>query len=244
MEEWNRNKSRIEEINGQRVLSKEHQKLIFLRREQFFYDLFKKNPLIKTPKIYESSGLNLKTYFIETEEKDFLQTAKDWAKVHTYFMNNYVKKNRLIIQHNPKEVSSYIGRNLKNFERLSSTIKKKLSNLKINKNLKTILHGDLQQKNMVTFQGNNYYFDFELGGIGHPGRDIASMIISNPNKKGELLATYRQHINFDYAEFEEDIHTWLILRTAQLYIIFNKRKGKLEQKKYIKRKLSRILESL
>lgn len=244
MAEWNRNVSRVYEISGEKIISKEHQKLIFLRREQFFYDLFGRTSLVKTPKIYQVSGLTLQTHFIETEEKDIHQTAEDWARVHSYFIRNPVEENRLMIQHNIEEVSSYVLRNINLFGRLGPIVKERLSRIGIKKDVRTILHGDLQQRNMVTFKGNNYYFDFELGGVGHPGRDVASMVISNPDKKEELLTIYRQHVDFDYSGLEEDVDTWIMARTTQLYIIFDKRKGTPKQKKTIKGKLSRIIEGL
>ncbi|MCK5611754.1 phosphotransferase, partial [Candidatus Pacearchaeota archaeon] len=242
MVEWNRNISKTYEISGKKIVSKKHQKRIFLRREQFFYDLFQRNPLIKTPEIYNIDGLNFQTCFIESEKKDIFQIPKDWAGVHSYFMKNPVEEDRLMINHDIGEVSAYVLGNIEIFGELGLVVRDRMSNVRINRNLKTILHGDLQQKNMVTFQNNNYYFDFELGGLGHPARDVASMIISNPNKKRELLAIYARHANFNYSGFEEDVDTWLMARAAQLYVIFNKREGTDEQKKTIKTKLSKIIK--
>jgi len=240
---WNRNTSHIYKVDGNKIVSKNHQKQIFLRRELFFYKLFQENPLIKTPKIYSSDHLNLQTYFIKTGEKDIFRTAEEWAKVHSYFMENPLEKNRLLIPHDIKEIISYVLQNAEIFGELSQRVQNRLANIKINRKLTTVLHGDLQKKNMVTFQGNNYYFDFELGGLGHPGRDIASMIISDPDKKEELIDTYKQHIDFNGLGLEEDINSWLLARATQLYVIFDKRKGTLEQKTEIKDKLSRIIRS-
>lgn len=244
MVEWNRNASWIYEVNGNKIVSKNHQKPIFLQRELFFYDLFQKNPLVRTPKIYSFDKFNLQTYFIETEEKNILQTATEWAKVHSYFIKNPIKNHRLLVQHDIKEVTSYVLKNIGIFGELGSIVENKLTSSKINKEITTVLHGDLQQKNMVTFQRDNYYFDFELGGLGHPGRDVASMIISNPDKKEELITTYKKHIGFNYFGMEEDIDTWLMARTTQLYLIFDKRKGTVKQKKDIKRKLFGIIQNL
>jgi len=242
MIEWNKNSSSVCEIKGKRVISKNYEKPIFLRRELFFYDLFQKNPLIRTPKIYSSDRINLKTHFIESEEKDVFKTAEEWAKVHSYFMKHPQKHHQLFIQHDIREVTSYILRNIGTFWELGLIVRDRLSDVRINRELTTLLHGDLQKKNMVTFQGNNYYFDFELGGIGHPCRDIASMIISSPDKKDELVATYKQNIDFNYPLFEDDVDNWLLARTSQLYIIFDKREGTAEQKKTIKGQLSKIIQ--
>lgn len=240
---WNRNVSRIYEVDGNMIVSKDNQKPIFLRRELFFYDLFQKNPLVRTPKIYSFDKFNLQTYFIETEEKDILQTATEWAKVHSYFMKSPIENHRLLVQHDIKEVTSYVLKNIGTFGELGSIVEKRLSDAKMHMELTTVLHGDLQKKNMVTFRGDNYYFDFELGGLGHPGRDIASMIISDPNKKEKLINTYKQHVDFNYFGMEKDIDIWLMARTTQLYLIFDKREGTVEQKKSIKKKLSKIIQN-
>lgn len=243
MVEWNRNISEICELDGNKIVSKVHLKPIFLRRELFFYDLFRDNSLVRTPKIYAVDKLNLQTYFIETEDKDVFKMAEEWARVHSHFMKNPIKDNRLLIPHDINEVTSYVLKNLEIFGGLSLIVENRLFSAKMNLGLTTLLHGDLQRKNMVTFQGENYYFDFELGGLGHPGRDVASMIISNPDKKEELITIYREHIDFNYSSLEEDINNWLLARAAQLYIIFDKRQGTSEQKNIIKGKLSKIIQS-
>jgi thiamine kinase-like enzyme len=244
MIEWNRNVSRTYKVGGKKIVSKNHKKPIFFKRELFFYDLFRKSSLIKTPEIYSFDRLNLQTYFIESERKDILQTAREWARVHSYFMRNPIENNHLFIQHNIKEVASYVSKNIGVFGKLGSIVERRLSGVEINKDLRTILHGDLQQKNMVTFGGDNYYFDFELGGAGHPGRDVASMIISNPNRKDELLDVYRKNCNFNYSGLGEDVDSWLMARSAQLYVIFNKREGTMGQKKELGGKLSWIIRGL
>jgi len=244
MIELNKNTSQIYEIGGNKIVSKKYQKPIFLQRELFFYDLFKKIKLVKTPKIYSFNKFNLETYFIKTEKKNILQTTTEWANLHSYFIKNSIENNHLLIQHDIKEVTSYILKNIKDLDDLSSIAKNKLPNIKINKELTTVLHGDLQKKNMITFNNNNYYFDFELGGLGHPGRDIASIIISDPDKKEEIITTYKKNIKFYYQNIEEDINNWLITRTCQLYLIAKKKPGTLKQKEKIKRKLSNIIQEL
>jgi len=244
MAEWNRNDSRVYDVDGRKIVSKYHKKPIFFKRELFFYDFFGEDSLIKTPEIYMARNLNLQTYFIETEGKDDLRTAKEWAEVHSNFIRNVVKDSPLFIHHNIEEVSSYALENISIFGELASNVRARLSGVKMNKNLKTILHGDLQKKNMVTLNGENYYFDFELGGVGHPGRDIASMIISNPWKKENLLNTYRKNFDFDYSELREDVDSWLMARAAQLCVIFDKRQGTVKQKRIIRNKLFDIIRDL
>ena len=243
MVEWNRNVSRICDIGGRRVVSKDHKKRIFFRRELFFYDLFKKVPLIKTPELCSAKRLNLQTYFIKSERKDIFRTAKEWAGVHSYFMRNSVDGNRFFVQHDIKEVASYVSRNLDAFGKFGCVVGDRLSGINMNKNLNTLLHGDLQSKNMVTANGENYYFDFELGGVGHPGRDVASMIISNPYRKRELLDVYRENFDFDYSGFGEDINSWVLARASQLYVIFSGRKGSVEQRRDVLGKLFGTIEN-
>ncbi|MCR4284667.1 MAG: aminoglycoside phosphotransferase family protein [archaeon] len=243
MEDFNRNFSEVYEVEGQKIVSKRHQKPIFLRRELFFYDLFQKTGLVRTPKVYGVEGLCLKTHFIETEKKDILQTAAEWARVHSYFIKNPLPNNRLLFPHNIQAVASFILENKDAFGELGALVEKALSDLKVEMELTTILHGDLQDKNMVTFQGQNYYFDFELSGLGHPGRDVASMIISNPDRRKEIERIYRTNIDFDYSLLGEDTNTWLIARAAELYLILSKRKGPTEVKRRIKSRLLDIIQS-
>ncbi|MFA5061295.1 MAG: hypothetical protein WC494_03195 [Candidatus Pacearchaeota archaeon] len=241
MEELNRNTSRIYEVDGSKVVSKTHQKPIFLKREEFFYDLFQRIPLVRTPQIYRVDGLELQTSFIETGKKDVGLAVREWAKVHSYFLENPLD-NKIFIHHDIREVSSYVFENLNLFHGLSSLVKRKLSEVRLNRELKTLLHGDLQQKNMVTFKGQNYYFDFELGGLGHPARDVASIIISSPEKKEEIISNYKESIKFSYDGIVQDINSWLMARASQLYILFEKREdGTFKQKKAIKKKLADIL---
>ncbi len=127
MVEWNRNTSRICETGGERIVSKDYQKPIFLQRELFFYDLFQENSLIKTPKICGFDRFNLQTYFIETEKKDILQTVTEWAKVHSYFIKNPIENSRLLIQHDLKEVTSYVLKNINLFSEISPIVKERLS---------------------------------------------------------------------------------------------------------------------
>ena len=242
MTEFNRNFSYIYEVEGNKIVSKRHQKPIFLRRELFFYDLFQKTGLVRTPEIYEVDGLNLKTRYIETGEKDILRTVTEWANVHSYFMANPIVDNPILLKHDIKEVISFILLNKEIFGKLGSIIENALSNARISRELTTVIHGDLCNRNMITYQGQNYYFDFELGGIGHPGRDVASMIISDPDKKREIEDNYLRSIDFYYPNIKKDINTWVIARASQLYLIFDRRSGSPETKKKIKNKLSEIIQ--
>lgn len=69
------------------------------------------------------------------------------------------------------------------------------------------------------------------------------MILSSPDRKGELIETYKHYMDFNYPLFDEDADNWLLARTAQLYVIFDKREGTVEQKKMIKGQLSKIIQS-
>ena len=152
MVEWNRNASLVCEIDGNRIVSKNYQKPIFLCRELFFYDLFQKNPLVRTPKIHSFDRFNLQTYFIESEEKDVLRTAEEWARVHSYFMKHPIENHPLLIQHNIQEVTSYILRNIEIFGELGLIVRDRLADARINRELTTILHGDLQKKIWLHFE--------------------------------------------------------------------------------------------
>lgn len=244
MNNFNRNKSKIEKINGRKLISKEHKKLIFLKREAYFYNFFKNNQFIKTPDIYSIEGLNIKTSFVEGEEKNIPLAIKDWAKIHNYFIENPLKENNLFMRHDINRVSKYLLQHEDISNLLGKKIECKLNEIDLNVSIKTLLHGDLTPKNLIFYNNKNYYFDFELGGIGHPARDMASLIISNPRKKDKLINYYKDSFSYNYEGLAEDIDNWTFVRAAQLYFILDKREGDEKQKNRIKNNLLGIIENL
>ena len=241
---FNRNVFEIETVNGEKIVSKTHQKLIFLKREEFFYDLFKKIPLIKTPDIYLIEGLQLKTYFVSGMYKNIPLAAKNWAKVHNYFIENPILESGLFLQHDINEVASYLLEQDGFLEFVGKKVGKLLGNVEIDTNLKTLLHGDLTTKNFISNKGINYYFDFELGGIGHPARDIASLIISTPNRKRDIIDSYKHQFNYNYLSFEKDIKNWMLVRASQLLFIIKNKKGNYNKRKRMENKLVNIIGNL
>jgi len=244
MDNFNRNKSRIERIDGRKIISKEHQQLIFLKREEYFYNFLRDNHFIKTPDIYSIEGLNIRTYFIEGEEKNISLAIEDWAKIHSYFIENPPKENKLFMKHDINKVSKYLLQNEDIHNLLGKRVECMLNEIDLNVRLKTLLHGDLTPKNFIYHGNENYYFDFELGGIGHPARDIASLIISAPRKKEKLVNHYKDFFSHDYGGLDEDIDNWTFVRASQLYFIFDKREGGEKQKNKIKNNLIGIIENL
>ena len=82
----------------------------------------------------------------------------------------------------------------------------------------------MQEKNILISKGNNYYLDFEIAGVGHPARDLASLIIHNPKKREEIISVYRKNISFDYKGIEKDIRKWFVARVSQLILILKTKK--------------------
>jgi len=244
MDNFNRNKSKVERIDGRKIISKEHQKLIFLKREEYFYNFFRDNQFIKTPDIYSIEGLNIKTSFVEGEEKNIPLAIKDWAKIHNYFIEHPLEENKLFMRHDINQVSRYLLKHGNINNTLGVDVEHKLREVKLNISIETLLHGDLTPKNFIFYSGENYYFDFELGGVGHPARDIASLIISSPTKKEKIINHYKNSFDHCYQELEEDLDNWVFVRASQLYFIFDKRKGNEKQKKKIKNKLIGVIENL
>jgi thiamine kinase-like enzyme len=244
MDNFNRNKSKVERIGGRKIISKEYQKLIFLKREEYFYNFFRNNQFIKTPDIYSIEGLNIKTSFVEGEEKNILLAIKDWSKIHNYFIEHPLEENKFFMQHDINQVSRYLLQHEDISNILGKKIECKLNEIDLNVSMKTLLHGDLTPKNFIFYNNENYYFDFELGGIGHPARDIASLIISNPRKKEKLVNHYKDSFSHDYGGLDEDIDNWTFVRASQLYFIFDKREGGEKQKNKIKNNLIGIIETL
>ena len=244
MDNFNRNKSKVERIGGRKTFSKEHQKLIFLKREEYFYNFFRDNQFIKTPDIYSIEGLNIKTSFVEGKEKNIPLAIKDWAKIHNYFIENPLEENKLFMRHDINRVSRYLLQHEDVFNLFGKKIECKLNEIDLNVSMKTLLHGDLTPKNFIFYRDENYYFDFELGGIGHPARDIASLIISSPTKKDKIVNHYKNSFNHYYSGLNEDIDSWTFVRALQLYFIFGKREGNEKQKNKIKNNLIEVIENL
>ncbi len=244
MNNFNRNKSKIERIDRRKIVSKEHQKLIFLKREEFFYIFFNENHLIKTPLVYGADGLNIKTYFIDGKGKNIPLAIEDWAKIHSYFIERPPKENKLFIQHDINKVSRYLLQHENISNSLGTNVEHKLREVELNSSIETLLHGDLTPKNFIFYNNDNYYFDFELGGIGHPARDIASLIISSPRKKEKIVNHYKNSFSYCYSGLDEDINNWTFVRASELYFIFDKRDGDEKQKNKIKNKIVGIIENL
>lgn len=244
MDNFNRNKSKVERIGGRKIFSKEHQKLIFLKREEYFYNFFRDNQFIKTPDIHSIEGLNIKTSFVEGEEKNIPLATKDWAKIHNYFIENHLEENKLFMRHDINQVSRYLLQHGNIYNTLGMNVEHKLKEVELNSSVKTLLHGDLTPKNFIFYNGENYYFDFELGGMGHPARDIASLIISSPTKKDKIVNYYKNSFNHYYPGLDEDIDSWTFVRASQLYFIFDKREGNEKKKDKIKKNLIGVIENL
>lgn len=244
MQGFNRNISRIEYIDKNKIISKEHKKLIFLKREEYFYNLFKKVPIIKTPKICSSKDLIFKTYFIEEKKKNLFLAISDWAKIHSYFIENPHSGNKIFMQHDLENVSYYLLNQRKVLKDLDALFFKKLEETKIENKMKTIVHGDLTKDNFITSNGINYYFDFELGGFGHPARDVASLVISDYKQKEKIISCYQDCFKYNYSDLDEDIHKWTFARAFQLYFIAENMMKRENKKDLIKKKLKNILEEL
>jgi thiamine kinase-like enzyme len=241
---FNRNLLSVYEINGKRVILKRFQKPIFFRRELFFYDLFQKTDLIKTPKIYSCGMSGLATYVIKSgEQKDVIKAAKEWAKIHSHFLSEGFDENNLMVEHDINEVINYVLGNMEFFGKRTKFIKEFLLEENLAKpGLKTILHGDLQDKNIITSRGKNYYIDFEISGVGHPARDLVSLLIYCPEKRDEIVTTYRENIDFDYNKIENDIKLWSIVRASQLLLILEDREGPREKKRVLGRNLLNAID--
>ncbi len=223
LQNFYRNKLFLYQVGDKRVLLKKFEKSISFRRELFFYNLFNTTNLIRTPKIYSCGMSGLATYIIESNEKvDFLSSVGEWAKIHSYFLDNLPKDKKLMFEHNFCEIKDYILKNISLFGKKGKELKKYLSKQEISKNLRTLIHADLQNKNTTTRFGNNYYFDFEISGVGHPLRDLATIISCNLNHKEEIINTYRENILFDYPEIEADLQKWIVTRNSQLILILNR----------------------
>lgn len=102
--------------NGKITLAlKEFKVERLFQNEVFFYELFEKEKILRTPKVYEISKPFLLTEFIESEDKINLEDAlRDWGKVHSYFLRKELrgliteKLEKVKVKVNDKNLSEFV----------------------------------------------------------------------------------------------------------------------------------------
>lgn len=229
--------------NGERTIAiKEFKEERAFQKEVFFYKLFEKEKIIRTPKIYEISKPFLLTEFIESEDKINLEDAlKDWGKVHSYFLRKGISKLRIerINNKNLSEfVLSYPGLFGEKYKQLAEKVKER-----IRQDLQTLVHGDLYKANILTRRGHNYYIDFEFSGKGHPARDLA-LILLNGYDREKILSTYKESIDFNYSGLEEDVITYTLMRGIDLIANLRNTDFETDKKKKIHSRFVNSMNSL
>lgn len=190
-----------------------------LQNEVFFYELFEKEKILRTPKVYEISKPFLLTEFIESEDKINLENAlRDWGKVHSYFLRKelggLITEKLEKVKVNDKNLSEFVLSHPELFgekyKQIAERVKKR-----VKPDLQTLVHGDLYDANILTRRGHNYYIDFEFSGKRHPARDLALFLLNGYDPE-TVLSTYRGSIDFYYSGLEEEIITYTLIRGIDL----------------------------
>ncbi len=238
-----RNNSLLYSVEKNKVVLKKFEKPILFKRELFIYDLFNEIPIVKTPKIFYEGNLELATYFINSEkEKDILLATKDWAKIHSYFINNnQIEKNKILMKHDIIKNANYLLVNINSFGKNNKTLSKILNSINSSKT-KTLICGDLFAKNFLTLKKTNYYFDFEFSGIGSPAKDVASLILHHPTRKEKIIELYKDSLDFKYPSLEKEIKEELIVRGLQLIYLLDKKDMKNDLRQNMKNKFWEVIE--
>jgi|TARA_Y100000310_G_C20675881_1_gene813011 thiamine kinase-like enzyme len=179
-----KNNHEIYETKFGNVVVKNFLKETTFNREKQAYNFFLENKLISVPRLYYAENSTIITDLVHSNKRYNLETViDDWAKIHSLTLNN------------KGDFEIYDSRNV----HVPDQIRPKL-------NLISLTHGDLYSNNVLNFNGEHYYIDFETFGLGHPARDLSLLLFNEPNSKEQIIEQYRKKIDFDYPELVEDIN--------------------------------------
>lgn len=242
LEGFNRHKHSVYSLGGKKIIVKEFTDKKFAAREIFFYETFK--DLCNLPRLYFSDDNIIVLDFINSDNPpDLLSAVKDWARIHSIFLEAEILENPQCAHHKLRNLAYYVSHNPKLFDPDSEKLKEILLDEKRERNYQTLIHGDLYKRNILTNSQGNYYIDFEFSGKGHPTRDLSLLLLNYPHLKEDFLKVYRQNISFDYERIEEDIKKELLGKGTQLIIGLKDLAISKEKRKEIHGNLLRIMRT-
>lgn len=179
-----KNNHEIYETKFGNIVVKNFLKETTFNREKQAYNFFSENKLISVPRLYYAENSTIITDLVYSNRRYNLETViDDWAKIHSLTL------------YNKGDFEIYDSRNV----HVPDQIRPKL-------NLISLTHGDLYSNNVLNFNGEHCYIDFETFGLGHPARDLSLLLFNEPNSKEQIIEQYRKKIDFDYPELVEDIN--------------------------------------
>lgn len=126
------------------------------------------------------------------------------------------------------------------------------SDLLSDRNNNTFMYRDFQSRNVMIFNGEPYFIDFQGGRRGPIYYDVASFLwqakARYPNElKEELLRTYinslQKYISVDFHSFSEKLNLFLLFRTLQVLGAYGFR-GKIERKPHFLESIPFALSNL
>ena len=227
IEGYHKNAPSIYQINERKVVVKKFSMLGDFEREVAAYKIFKENPIINIPRLLYFGENIIVTEFVKGHERRKAPiTIKDWAKVHSYFLNKSTHLDLMgHYKHNENTTMEEIFKSSYLFGDLYKKILE-VVHTDTNKKLKTLIHGDLMNKNIIASNQDNFYIDFEFSGMGHPTRDLTLTLLENSNRKDEIIRRYRENIEFDYEGIERDLIKESILELSHRIIMTERMKVK------------------
>ncbi len=238
---YNRNSISVYSMGDKKILLKEYNETNFAKREKLFYELL--NGFCNTPEVYGSGTNYIVMEYIESSIPNLKMAVKDWAKIHSIFLENKILENSNIPIHNSRNLSDYVLTHKNLFGKISEKLSEKLSHNEKVIEYSTIVHGDLFGRNILSKNGKNYYIDFEFSGVTHPTKDLSLLLLNHPNLEKEIIQEYRKNISFDYDGIEEDINNELLNKGAQLIAGLGNLKISSEGRKKIHRKFLEVLKN-
>ncbi|MBD3247001.1 phosphotransferase [Candidatus Pacearchaeota archaeon] len=240
---FHRNFQSVYKLGRQQILVKEYNSKKDLKREVFFYEMFGKNKLIITPLFYGHEK-NVGCFeFIESDSKgDLFVGIEDWARVHSCFLKSNELNNPIMANHKSKNLPEYVLNHEKEFPKISKQIAEVLQSESY-QNFKTLIHGDLEKRNILIKNNKNCYIDFEFTGRGHPLRDLSLLLLNHPQDKEKIISMYRKKISFDYENIEKDTKKELFIKAVQLIAEMKNINLPSKRKKNIHTRFLKVMDS-
>ena len=191
---YNRNLISVYSVNGKKIIFKKFNEKESAIKEKFFYKVLRTH--CKIPQTYFESDDFIITEFIESSTPNLIRAVRDWARIHSDFLENKILEDKLMFKHQPRNLSDYVLKHKEIFGENTEKLREILSSKKREENHSTLIHGDLFGRNILTMNENNYYIDFEFSGSGHPTKDLSLLLLNHHDMKGEIIKIYRENMHY------------------------------------------------
>lgn len=212
-----------------RVFVKIYDRDDFYEREILFHEVFKKH--VRVPEIYLVHNKTVVMEYIEARPDRKIKAAlKDWIRVHEYYLDKDRRSNYPCLSYGRGNIFKFLEEESHRYDGRAKAIAKILRKDKI-KRIRTLVHGDLCKRNILTDNKGNCYLDFEFSGQGHPAFDVATLAFSYPKHYEWIIRYYAENSSFSYEGIVLDIKRYIVKRGAVSIRYLNENKNmNVEQK--------------